>query len=201
MVVQIFTNCQNTKPCTGSKTTTASYVKAWRIISRAHEMKFLRAAACCEHTLRFGEIRFENGRGAEHVGCRRSRTNGGERQKGLAGEGSVITVAAAATRDAACGELAEMRIEGNIGTQAKGERRCRERIGFPVSARRETISSSSAERCWTPPWLFKRSDQFLSRPGSFCFYLRLSESFFRFPSLFLSLFFISFFSISFSHSA
>jgi len=62
-------------------------------------------------------------------------------------EGSVITVAAAATGDAACGGLAEMRIEGNIGTQAKGERRCRERIGFPVSARRETISSSSAERC------------------------------------------------------
>lgn len=114
-------------------------------------MKFLRAAACCEHTLRFGEIRFENERGAEHVGCRRSRTNGGERQKGLVGEGSVITVAAAAAAagagDAACGGLAEMRIEGNIGTQAKGERRCRERIGFPVSAKRETISSSSAERC------------------------------------------------------
>lgn len=45
-------------------------------------------------------------------------------------------------------ELAEMRIEGNIGTYAKGERRCRERIGFPVSIkRREAISSSSAERC------------------------------------------------------
>lgn len=44
--------------------------------------------------------------------------------------------------------LAETRIEGNIGTYAKGERRCRERIGFPVSIkRREAISSSSAERC------------------------------------------------------
>lgn len=79
-------------------------------------MKFLRAAACCEHTLRFGGIRFENGRGAEHVGCRRSRTNGSERQRGLVSEGSVITVAAAAAGDAACGGLAEMRIEGNIGT-------------------------------------------------------------------------------------
>ena len=58
--------------------------------------------------------------------------------------------------------VAEMRIEGNIGTYAKGGRRCRERIGFPVSIkRREAISSSSAERCWTPPWLFKRSDRFL----------------------------------------
>lgn len=68
--------------------------------------------------------------------------------RGLAGGGSVVTEVAAA--GAACGGwrgLAEMRIEGNIGTWAKGERRCRERIGFPVSARRETISSSSAERC------------------------------------------------------
>lgn len=82
---------------TRSKIATASYVKARRIISLAHEMKFLRAAACCEHTAQFGGIRFGNGGGAEHVEFRGSRTNGGVRQGGWRG-------------------LAEMRIEGNIGT-------------------------------------------------------------------------------------
>lgn len=52
---------------TRSKIATGSYVKARRIISLAHEMKFLRAAACCEHTAQFGGIRFGNGGGAEHV--------------------------------------------------------------------------------------------------------------------------------------
>lgn len=81
-------------------------------------MKFLRAAACCEHTAQFGGIRFGNGGGAEHVGFRGSRTNGSVRQGVGAGGGSVVTEAAAAV-GAACGGwrgFAEMRIEGNIGT-------------------------------------------------------------------------------------
>lgn len=62
-----------TRTSTG-KIATVTYVKAQRIISPAHEMKFLRVAAGYEHTAHgLTGSGSGNGGGAEHVGRREGR--------------------------------------------------------------------------------------------------------------------------------